>query len=46
MELRPGLQVSDSVLAAFAHRYGIARLAIFGSVLRDDFGENSDVDIS
>lgn len=45
MELRPGLQVADSVLATFARRYGIARLALFGSVLRGDFDENSDVDI-
>ncbi len=45
MELRPGLQVPDSALAAFARRYGIARLALFGSVLREDFDENSDVDI-
>lgn len=45
MELRPGLQVADSTLSAFAHRYGIASLALFGSVLRGDFDENSDVDI-
>lgn len=45
MELRPGLQVADSVLAEFARRYGIAKLALFGSVLRGDFNENSDVDI-
>ncbi|MDQ2791234.1 MAG: nucleotidyltransferase family protein [Actinomycetota bacterium] len=45
MELRPGLQVADSALEAFARTYGIARLALFGSVLRGDFNENSDVDI-
>jgi uncharacterized protein len=45
MELRPDLQIADSVLAAFARRHGIARLALFGSVLRGDFDENSDVDI-
>jgi predicted nucleotidyltransferase len=45
MELRPDLRVADSVLAAFARRHGIARLALFGSVLRGDFDENSDVDI-
>ncbi|MEO7194032.1 MAG: nucleotidyltransferase family protein [Pseudonocardiaceae bacterium] len=45
MELRPELQVADTVLAAFARRYGIARLALFGSVLRGDFNENSDVDL-
>jgi uncharacterized protein len=45
MELRPGLHVADSMLVAFARRHGIARLALFGSVLRGDFTEDSDVDI-
>jgi predicted nucleotidyltransferase len=26
------------------HRYGVSELAVFGSVLRDDFGPESDVD--
>ncbi|NOT00521.1 MAG: nucleotidyltransferase family protein [Phycisphaerales bacterium] len=29
----------------FCCRRGIRRLALFGSVLRDDFTENSDVDV-
>lgn len=33
------------MLAAFARRHGIARLALFGSVLRGDFTVDSDVDI-
>lgn len=45
MELRPGLEVSDSALTAFARRYGVASMALFGSVLRADFDETSDVDI-
>lgn len=45
MELRPGMHIADAALAAFARRYGIARLALFGSVLRGDFDDNSDVDI-
>jgi len=32
-------------LAAFCRRWNLARLEIFGSVLRDDFGEGSDVDL-
>ncbi len=45
MELRPGLHIADSTLEAFAQRYGIARLALFGSALRNDFDEDSDIDI-
>jgi predicted nucleotidyltransferase len=32
-------------LAPFCRRWGIAHLALFGSVLRSDFNPNSDVDI-
>lgn len=32
-------------LADLANRYGVRRLAVFGSSLRDDFGPESDVDI-
>ena len=32
-------------LAAFCRRWGVADLALFGSVLRDDFGPASDVDV-
>ena len=32
-------------LKYFAERYPIRRLAIFGSVLRDDFNAESDIDI-
>ena len=32
-------------LAAFCRRNHIRRLALFGSVLRDDFGPDSDVDV-
>jgi predicted nucleotidyltransferase len=45
MELRPGLCVDDAAIADFATRHGIRRLALFGSVLRDDFSSASDVDI-
>jgi len=31
-------------LAAFCRRWGIARLELFGSALRDDFTSSSDVD--
>ncbi|MEA5452244.1 nucleotidyltransferase domain-containing protein [Leptolyngbya sp. CCNP1308] len=32
-------------LAEFSQRWGIAELALFGSVLRDDFRDDSDVDV-
>ena len=32
-------------IAAFCRRNRIRRLALFGSVLRDDFGPQSDVDV-
>jgi predicted nucleotidyltransferase len=32
-------------LADFCRRHHIRRLALFGSVLRDDFGPESDVDV-
>ena len=32
-------------IAEFCRRHHIHKLALFGSVLRDDFGPNSDVDV-
>jgi predicted nucleotidyltransferase len=45
MRIRPDLSVDDETLAAFCHRHGIRRLALFGSVLRDDFTADSDIDV-
>jgi predicted nucleotidyltransferase len=42
---RPGLTIEDSVLDSFAERWGIRRLALYGSVLREDFGPSSDIDM-
>jgi uncharacterized protein with HEPN domain/predicted nucleotidyltransferase len=39
------LQISQSEIAAFCHRWKIAELALFGSVLRDDFRVDSDIDV-
>jgi len=38
------LEIGHAVLAEFCRRNHIRRLALFGSVLRDDFGADSDVD--
>ena len=39
------LSISRTELARLCKRYHIRRLAFFGSVLREDFNPNSDVDI-
>lgn len=38
-------QLDRERIAEFCRRRRICRLALFGSVLRDDFGEGSDLDI-
>ena len=40
---RIGVPLSD--IASFCDRWGVAELALYGSVLRDDFGPDSDVDV-
>src|ERR1700709_130026 len=37
--------VPKTQLAEFCRRNHIRRLALFGSVLRDDFGPHSDIDV-
>ena len=39
------VDVSEAAIRAFCVRNHISRLAFFGSVLRDDFGPASDVDV-
>jgi predicted nucleotidyltransferase len=39
------LSITDEQLAAFCRRRHIRRLSFFGSVLRDDFRPDSDVDV-
>jgi predicted nucleotidyltransferase len=42
---QPRIPVPHEALAGFCRHHGIRRLAFFGSVLRDDFGPASDVDV-
>ena len=35
----------EDAIAAFSERYPVRTLSLFGSVLRDDFGPESDVDV-
>lgn len=39
------LAIPFDQVAAFCRRHQIRRLALFGSVLREDFGPESDVDV-
>ena len=40
-----GIQVPDERVAAFCRRHHIRKLSLFGSVLRDDFSPDSDIDV-
>jgi predicted nucleotidyltransferase len=39
------IAIDRARLVAICRRYGIRELALFGSVLRDDFTPDSDVDV-
>lgn len=41
----PNINLPGSQIADFCQRWHIRELALFGSVLRDDFHPNSDLDI-
>jgi predicted nucleotidyltransferase len=43
--INPHLQVTEAQLADFCRRWQITELALFGSVVRDDFRPESDVDV-
>jgi len=42
---RARIEFSQEELEAICRRRAVKRLALFGSVLRDDFGPDSDVDL-
>lgn len=39
------LEIPEEAIADFCRRNHIRRLSLFGSILRDDFREDSDVDL-
>jgi len=45
MKVNGTLAISDEALEAFCRKWKIQEFALFGSVLRDDFGPDSDVDV-
>ena len=42
---QPALGLPSAAITEFCRRHHIRRLALFGSVLRDDFRPDSDVDV-
>ena len=40
-----GIDLADEAIAEFCRRRRITELALFGSVLREDFGPDSDIDV-
>jgi len=43
--MSPHISIDREAVSAFCRRHHIARLALFGSVLRDDFRSDSDIDV-
>ncbi|HVE71931.1 MAG TPA: nucleotidyltransferase family protein [Thermoanaerobaculia bacterium] len=39
------IPIPHEEIAVFCRKWGIRRLAFFGSIVRDDFGPESDVDV-
>ncbi|MEW6750412.1 MAG: nucleotidyltransferase family protein [Candidatus Latescibacterota bacterium] len=43
--MSPRVRLPQQAIAAFCRRWSIVELSLFGSVLREDFGPDSDVDV-
>jgi predicted nucleotidyltransferase len=43
--MTPRIEIDRAEVEKLCRRYSIRRLALFGSVIRDDFSDESDVDI-
>ena len=43
--MTPHVELPKDKIEAFCHTWKVVELALFGSVLRDDFGPDSDVDV-
>lgn len=39
------VNINQQDLATFARKWGVREVSLFGSILRDDFGPASDVDV-
>jgi predicted nucleotidyltransferase len=45
MRVNGNLEIADEKLAAFRQKWRVTEFALFGSVLREDFRPDSDVDV-
>ncbi len=45
MSMKPVITIPKAEIAAFCRRYQVRRLSLFGSVVRGDFGPESDIDV-
>lgn len=45
MATMPNIIADAKQIEDFCHEYGVAELALFGSVIRDDFNADSDIDV-
>ena len=45
MDEQPRIRIPSEKITAFCRKHHIRKLALFGSVLRDDFRPDSDVDV-
>jgi hypothetical protein len=43
--LSPRINISERKIKDFCQQYQVQRMAVFGSVLRDDFRPDSDIDV-
>jgi len=43
--MSPKVKIDPKKIAEFCRRNRISKLSLFGSVLREDFGPNSDLDV-
>jgi uncharacterized protein len=41
----PNIDIDENLIISLAKKYRIQELAFFGSILRDDFNDQSDIDI-
>jgi len=42
---QPRIPIDETQIAEFCRKWQVTEFALFGSVLRDDFGPDSDVDV-
>jgi predicted nucleotidyltransferase len=43
--MEPKIPINQAQIEAFCKKWKIVEFSLFGSVLRDDFGPDSDVDV-